>query len=154
MSSPQLPASSAQDDVFNEEVSLLLPARLVVDGKVLGSAVRQWRSPPYLSRPPINKLGGGQMADAIMHFFPRTKEQYEASIAAVHPSRSTLPKGQIFHAAGPTTGGWRIVAIHDSKESWERFRDSTLLPQMQKGIPGGFTGPPQENGFEVHNVQK
>jgi hypothetical protein len=35
-----------------------------------------------------------------------------------------------------------------------RFRDSTLLPQMQKGIPGGFTGPPQENGFEVHNLQK
>jgi hypothetical protein len=40
------------------------------------------------------------MAYAIMHFFPGgTKEQYEASIAAVHPSRSTLPKGQIFHAA-------------------------------------------------------
>src|ERR1700688_4001720 len=103
----------------------------------------------------INKLGGLQMAYAIMHFFPGgTKEQYEASIAAVHPSRSTLPKGQIFHAAGPTTGGWQIEAVHDSKESWERFRDGTLLPQMQKGIPGGFAGPPTESGFEVHNLQK
>lgn len=95
------------------------------------------------------------MAYAIMHFFPGgTKEQYEASIAAVHPSRSSLPEGQIFQVAGPTTGGWQIVAVHDSKESWERFRDGTLLPQMQKGIAGGFASPPQESAFEVHNLQK
>jgi hypothetical protein len=124
-----------------------LPASFVRRKRLLGVRPRRWL--------PINKLGGVQMAYAIMHFFPSgTKEQYEASIAAVHPSRSTLPKGQIFHAAGPTTGGWQIVAVHDSKESWERFRDSTLLPQMQKGIPGGFAGPPQESGFEVHNLQK
>lgn len=59
---------------------------------------------------------------AYAHFFPGgTKEQYEASIAAVHPNRKTLPKGQIFHAAGPSTGGWTIVAVHDSKESWGAF---------------------------------
>ena len=34
------------------------------------------------------------MACGIMHFFPGgTKEQYEASLAAVHPSRDSLPKG-------------------------------------------------------------
>ena len=95
------------------------------------------------------------MAYAIMHFFPGgTKEQYEASIAAVHPSRNSLPKGQIFHVAGPSTDGWRIVAVHDSKESWEQFRDNVLMPQMQKGITGGFAQPPQETAFEVHNLQK
>jgi hypothetical protein len=95
------------------------------------------------------------MAYGIMHFFPGgTKEQYEASIAAVHPSRSTLPKGQTFHVAGPSAGGWTIVAVHESKESWEHFRDSVLMPQMKKGIKGGFTAPPQETGFEVHNLQK
>ena len=94
------------------------------------------------------------MAYAITHFFPGgTKEQYEASIAAVHPSRNSLPKGQIFHAAGPSAGGWTIVAVHDSKESWEQFRDSVLMPQMQKGITGGFAQPPQETAFEVHNLQ-
>ena len=37
------------------------------------------------------------MAYAIVHHFPGgTKEQYEASIAAVHPARDALPKGQIF----------------------------------------------------------
>lgn len=95
------------------------------------------------------------MAYAIVHDFPGgTKEQYEAVIAAVHPKRDTLPKGQIFHAAGASTGGWTIVAIHDSKQSWERFRDDILRPAMSKGIEGGFNSPPQETAFEVHNLQR
>ena len=90
------------------------------------------------------------MAYGIVHQFAGgTKEQYEASIAAVHPSRERLPKGQIFHAAGPSAGGWTIIAIHDSKESWDQFRDSILMPRMQQGIKGGFTAPPQETAFEV-----
>ena len=96
-----------------------------------------------------------RVAYAIVHHFPGgTKEQYEASIAAVHPSRQTLPKGQIFHAAGPSAGGWTIVAVHESKQSWEQFRDSILMPRMQQGIKGGFTAPPQETAFEVHNLQR
>jgi hypothetical protein len=93
------------------------------------------------------------MAYGIVHQFPGgTKEQYEASIAAVHPSRDSLPEGQIYHAAGPSDGGWTIIAVHDSRESWEKFRDGTLMPRMQQGIEGGFTSPPQETGFEVHNL--
>ena len=93
------------------------------------------------------------MAYGVVHHFPGgTKEQYEASIAAVHPSRDSMPEGQIYHAAGPSDGGWTIVAIHDSRESWEKFRDGTLMPRMQAGIEGGFTSPPQETGFEVHNL--
>ncbi len=94
------------------------------------------------------------MAYGIVHFFPGgTKEQYEASVAAAHPGKDTLPKGQVFHAAGPTTGGWIVVAVHDSKESWESFRDQTLMPKMKQGIPGAFTTPPQESPFEVHHKQ-
>ena len=85
------------------------------------------------------------MAYAIVHHFPGgTKDQYEKSIAAVHPSKSSLPAGQIFHAAGPSAGGWTIMAVHDSKESWERFRDQILMPKMKQGIEGGLVGPPQE----------
>ena len=47
--------------------------------------------------------------------------------------------------------GWTIVAIHDSRESWERFRDGVLMPRMAQGIEGGFTAPPQETTFEVYN---
>lgn len=93
------------------------------------------------------------MAYGVVHFFPGgTKEQYEASIAAVHPSRQTLPKGQVYHVAGPSKGGWTIVAIHDSKASWERFRDDVLIPRMQAGVKGGFTAMPQEQSFEVQNL--
>ena len=95
------------------------------------------------------------MAYAIVHFFPGgTKAQYEAALAAVHPSRTKLPDGQIFHAAGPSQGGWTIVAIHETKQGWEAFRDNVLRPAMGKGIPGSFTGPPQETSFDVYNLQK
>jgi hypothetical protein len=95
------------------------------------------------------------MAYGITHFFPGgTKEQYEASIAVLHPSRESLPKGQIFHAAGPSAGGWTIVAVHDSKESWEKFRNEILMPRLTKGINGGFTTSPEETAFEVHNLQR
>jgi hypothetical protein len=95
------------------------------------------------------------MAYGVVHHFPGgTEDEYEASISAVHPSRDSLPEGQIFHAAGPSDGGWTIVAVHDSQESWERFRDGTLMPRIQEGIEGGFASPPQETTFEVHNLQE
>jgi hypothetical protein len=89
------------------------------------------------------------MAYGVVHKFAGgTKEQYDASIAAVHPAGG-LPAGQVFHAAGPSEDGWTIVAIHESRESWESFRDGTLMPAMTAGIPGGFAGPPEETAFDV-----
>jgi hypothetical protein len=94
------------------------------------------------------------MSYAVVHTFPGgTKEQYEASLAAVHPSGGGLPEGQRFHVAGPSAGGWTIVAIHESQESWERFRDDILMPRMAEGIEGGFASPPQETTFEVENQE-
>jgi hypothetical protein len=90
------------------------------------------------------------MAFAVVHRFAGgTKEQYEASVAAVHPSGGGLPDGQIAHIAGPSADGWVIVATHESKASWEAFRDGTLMPRMAAGIEGGFTAPPEETAFEV-----
>lgn len=94
------------------------------------------------------------MAYGVVHHFPGgTEEQYEASIAAVHPARDRLPEGQIFHVAGPSEGGWTIVAIHETQEGWERFRDDILMPTLQAGVEGGFPTPPQETTFEVYNQQ-
>ena len=95
------------------------------------------------------------MAYGVVHHFPGgTKEQYEASLAAVHPGKNSLPKGQIYHAAGASAGGWTIVAIHESKESWEKFRDGILVPRMKQGIKGGFSSQPQETAFNVDNLLK
>ncbi len=93
------------------------------------------------------------MAYGIVHHFPGgTKEQYEASIAAVHPGADQLPAGQVFHAAGPSGDGWTILAVHDSQASWEKFRDETLMPQMQAGIEGGFAAPPEETVIDLYKV--
>jgi len=90
------------------------------------------------------------MAYAIVHTFAGgTKEQYEAAVAGVHPADGSLPDGQSFHIAGPSAGGWTIVAVHESQESWERFRDDVLMPRFEQGIPGGFTSPPAETAFPV-----
>jgi hypothetical protein len=93
------------------------------------------------------------MEYGIVHFFAGgTQEQYKASVAAVHPSDGSLPDGQRFHAAGPSDGGWSIIAIHESQESWEKFRDDVLVPRMQAGIEGGFQAPPQETAFPVFAI--
>ncbi len=95
------------------------------------------------------------MAYGVMHFFAGgTKEQYEATTAVVHPKGNKLPEGQIFHMAGPSPGGWTIIAAHDSKKSWEHFRDNVLMPSMKKGVPGGFTNPPQEIDIRTHTLIK
>jgi hypothetical protein len=92
------------------------------------------------------------MTYGVIHHFPGgTRENYEASIAAVHPPTG-LPAGQIFHTAGPSAGGWTIVAVHESRESWEAFRDGTLMPRMQAGIDGGFPTPPDETVFDVSTL--
>ncbi len=93
------------------------------------------------------------MAYGVVHHFPGgTKDQYEASVAAVHPGPDRLPDGQIFLAAGPSAGGWTIMAVHESQESWERFRDEILMPRMQAGIEGGFPTPPEETAIDLYKV--
>jgi hypothetical protein len=74
--------------------------------------------------------------------------------ARPNPARSTRAAGvRSFTQAGPSADGWTIVAIHDSQESWERFRDEMLMPRMNEGIDGGFPTPPEETSFTVHNQQ-
>jgi hypothetical protein len=87
----------------------------------------------------------------VHHFKGANQAQYEASIAAVHPADGRLPDGQLFHAAGASEDGWTIVAIHESRASWENFRDSILMPRLQRGIEGGFTSPPEGREFEIVN---
>src|SRR2546423_13153685 len=75
-----------------------------------------------------------RMAYAIVHHFPGgTREQYEASIAAVHPSDGSLPEGQIFHAAGPSAGGWTVMAGHYSPERWGRLPAHRLMSPLRAG---------------------
>jgi len=95
------------------------------------------------------------MAYGVIHTFAGgTKDQYEATLNAVHPADGSLPKGQLYHAAGQSAGGWTIMAVHDSQQSWEQFRDQVLMPKLSAGVEGGFPAPPAETTFEIANEAK
>ncbi len=96
-----------------------------------------------------------EMAYGIIHFFPGgTKAQYDAEVSIVHPNGgASLPEGQLYHAAGPSPGGWTVVAIHDSKASWQKFLNGTLLPTIRSQVMGGFKTEPQATEFEVDHLQ-
>ena len=66
---------------------------------------------------------------------------------------ASLPEGQLYHAAGPSPGGWSIIAIHDSKETWQNFLDGVLLFTISSQIKGGFHVEPQASYFEVDQLQ-
>lgn len=92
------------------------------------------------------------MAYVISHFFEGgTKDQYDAVVSVAHPASGKLPAGQTYHAAGPTEGGWLVVATWDSKASYDAFVTGTLMPALTS-TPGAFTGPPQERAAEVSNL--
>jgi len=46
--------------------------------------------------------------------------------------------------------GWLVVAFRDSRESWERFRDDTLMPGFQALGDAGLPAAPQSTEFEIH----
>jgi hypothetical protein len=91
------------------------------------------------------------MAFLLTHFWPgATEDQYRTMIAEVHPAGG-LPDGQIYHAAGPTDGGYLIAAVWDSKASSDRFVSEVLLASMP--VAGGFEGAPEERVAEISNLQ-
>ena len=84
----------------------------------------------------------------VNEFEGGTREQYDAAVRVVHPPDG-LPPGQTNHYAGPSSTGWVVVAVWDSKESWDTFRDETLLPGLGGLGDSGFRGPPKMTEFEV-----
>jgi hypothetical protein len=62
-----------------------------------------------------------------------------------------LPEGQQYHAAGPTDGGFLVVAVWDSKAASDRFVTQTLMAKLP-GISGGMTGRPEERASEIANL--
>ena len=91
----------------------------------------------------------------IVHRFPGgTKDQYEAGIGRVHAADGSLPQGQTYHAAGATDDGWIVVALWDSRDSYVRFRDETLMPGLQELGDAAFPTPPQSTEFAIHNERQ
>jgi hypothetical protein len=64
-----------------------------------------------------------------------------------------LPEGQTHHFAGPSDGGWQVVAVWDSQESLDTFMSETLIPALQDLGDSGFPTPPEEVVFEVDTAR-
>jgi hypothetical protein len=89
----------------------------------------------------------------VNRFQGGTREQYENVLKVVHPDGGKeLPEGQMLHLAGQSQDGWLVMAVHDSRESWERFRDESLVPGLAS-VDDGLPGPPEEMTFDVQVFQ-
>ncbi len=89
------------------------------------------------------------MSFLITHFFEGgTQEQYDAIIARAHPADGSLPPGQLHHFAGPTEGGFLVVALWETKEQNDAFQQQ-LFPVI--GSLENPPLPPQERTAEVTN---
>jgi hypothetical protein len=62
------------------------------------------------------------MPYVISHFFPGgTAQEYEAVMVALNGRLGTIPEGQMLHVAGPVPGGFHVIVVQESKESWDKF---------------------------------
>ena len=76
----------------------------------------------------------------------QTQEQYDAAVEQLNLEES-LPEGWIFHAAGPTEDGWRVVEVWESQEAVDAYYQR-LGPALQNlGVSLG-----QTDTFTVYNV--
>jgi heme-degrading monooxygenase HmoA len=91
------------------------------------------------------------MAFGIIHRFKGgTAEQYDNLAKAVHPDGGKgMPKGTVLRIAGTTKDGFVVVALWDSQQAFEDFRDNVLGPAFTT-VENGLPGPPDETTFEVH----
>jgi quinol monooxygenase YgiN len=77
----------------------------------------------------------------------QTQEQYDAAVEQLNLAES-LPEGWIFHAAGPTEGGWRVVEVWESQEAADAYFQERL-GQVLQNVGVSLDKP---DSFRVYNV--
>jgi hypothetical protein len=71
-----------------------------------------------------------------------SQEQFEATGAYLRATGPVPADGQMLLIAGPADPGWRAIAVWESREAFERFRDERLFAAAR------------EAGCTMHNVTK
>ena len=91
------------------------------------------------------------MAFAIeMDFKGATLEQYDEVMRLMSLDDGTRksPPGALFHWAGKTDEGIRVVDVWETMEQFDKFAETEIGPfTQQAGIPA----PPETRVTEVHN---
>src|SRR4051812_19636810 len=76
------------------------------------------------------------MAKAIiMDFAGGSAEQYDRVIEQMNLGGKVAP-GAVFHVAGPTDDGWRVVDVWDDMDAFGQFAETQIGPITQaEGLP-------------------
>ena len=77
-----------------------------------------------------------------------TQQQYDSVKQAVSPD-NRLPAGMLYHVAGPTSNGWRVVEVWESQALMDAFFQEKLGAELQKA---NINVQPQQ--FEVYNIMQ
>lgn len=85
------------------------------------------------------------MSYAVVQDIPATWDTY---IGIAEVLGASAPEGLVFHVAGPTEEGFRMIGIWDSKETWDRFRDDRLR-EVLDGLTGQSTLRPTYRELEI-----
>jgi hypothetical protein len=87
----------------------------------------------------------------VMEFTGGAQEQYDKVMDTLGlKGPETWPRGIILHVAGPTTRGWEVVDVWESREQFDRFVTERLARATQEaGLPQ-----PQPQEFPVHNIMQ
>ena len=96
------------------------------------------------------------MADAVLIEFGSgmSAELYDQVNNRVNPP-GDAPAGLIFHSAGPSPeGGWRIVDVWESRETFDRFFETNVGPTVaelvgEEALAQG--APPKIVSWPIHN---
>ncbi len=80
-------------------------------------------------------------------------EQYDA-VHAKADVDGNPPDGLILHSAGPIKSGWGIIDFWESREQFDAFQESRLVPAITELGDQGFGGPPEVKEFPVHHITK
>jgi hypothetical protein len=67
-------------------------------------------------------------ADMTYAFVEDVAASWEHYARFADALEGATPDGLVLHAAGPTDEGYRIIAVWESEEAWERFRAARLGP--------------------------
>ena len=95
------------------------------------------------------------MAYAVVLVFEGvTEDDYwtvNSNLGIGRDGNGEYPPGLIVHAGAPTTGGWMVTEIWDSKDSQEAFMASRLGAALQQA---GMPAPAQVIDGDTVNVQQ
>jgi hypothetical protein len=81
------------------------------------------------------------------------QEQYEAVHGHMNVDQNP-PEGMIFHCGGPIDDGWGVIDVWESREAFDRFTQSRLMPAVGELGDRAFANPPDIKEFPVHNYTK